>query len=69
MALDPRIRRELAQTGRLWALALVCATAGAGTVWATDAVRPGVLAFLATLAVLGPLLFLSERRAKARRQP
>jgi uncharacterized membrane protein YhaH (DUF805 family) len=67
VALDPKIRRELAQTGRLWGLALVCAAVGAGTVAATDALRPGVLAFLACLVVLGPLLYLYERRQRDRR--
>ena len=69
MALDPRIRRELAQTARLWGLAFVCAAVGAGTVWATDSVRTGVVAFLITVAVLGPLLYLYERRTRAPRRP
>ncbi|WP_375429836.1 hypothetical protein [uncultured Friedmanniella sp.] len=62
MALDPKIRRELAQTGRLWGLALICATAGAVTVSVTGAIPPGVIAFLIALAVLGPLLLVYERR-------
>lgn len=62
MALDPKTRRELAQTGRLWGLALVCATVGAVTVGATDRIAPGVVAFLIAFAVLGPLLLVYERR-------
>lgn len=62
MALDPKIRRELAQTGRLWGLALVCAVAGSVTVAVTDSLAPGVVAFLIALAVLGPLLLVYERR-------
>jgi len=68
MAIDPRIRSELAQTGRLWGLALVCAAVGAGTVWSTGTLAPGVLAFLGALAVLGPLLYVYERRARAQRR-
>ena len=53
MATDPEIRRQLAQQGRLWLLALICATAGALVVWRTNSLVPGVIAFLATVAVLG----------------
>jgi hypothetical protein len=45
-------------------MAAVCATVGAVTVALTDRVPPGVLAFLITLAVLGPLLRLYERRRR-----
>lgn len=69
MAMDPRIRRELAQTGRLWGLAFVCACAGGGTVWATGTLRPGIVAFLVALAVLGPLLYLYERRTGTQGRP
>ncbi len=69
MALDPRIRRELAQTVRLWGLAFVCAAVGAGTVWSTDSVRSGVVAFLVCVAVLGPLLYRYERRTRPPRRP
>lgn len=62
MERDPELRGKLAKEGRLWAMAAVCATAGAVTVAVTDAVPPGVLAFLVALAVLGPLLRLYEKR-------
>jgi len=62
---DPELRRKLAKEGRLWAMAFVCAVVGAGTVAVTGAVPPGVLAFLLTLAVLGPALYLYERRNRA----
>ena len=65
MAPDPELRRKLAKEGRLWALALVCALVGAGTVAAKGAVLPGVLAFAVTVAVLGPVLYLYERRHRA----
>lgn len=62
---DPELRAKLAKEGRLWALALVCATVGATTVALTGSVPYGVLAFLAMVAVLGPLL----RRYEKRRRP
>ena len=65
MIQDPELRRKLAKEGRLWALAFVCALVGAGTVAATDSVAPGVLAFLITLVVLAPVLYVYERRHRA----
>ena len=62
--LDPRRRTELGQYLRLWLLALPCAAVGAYVVWRTDAVAPGVAAFLVTLAVLGPFLWVYERRRR-----
>jgi len=41
-----------------------CASAGAVTVWATDSIGQGVLAFLVSLAILGPLLWLYEKRRR-----
>jgi Flp pilus assembly protein TadB len=64
MATDPELRRKLAKEGRLWALAFVCAVVGATTVAVTDAVPPGVVAFLIALAVLAPVLYLYERRRR-----
>lgn len=62
---DPELRAKLAKEGRLWALAAVCAAVGATTVAVTDALTPGVLAFLASLAVFGPLLAWYERRHRS----
>ena len=62
MPADPELRRKLAKEGRLWSLAFVCAAVGATTVAVTDAVPPGILAFLVTLAVLAPALYLYEKR-------
>ena len=59
--LDQDVRRQLARQGRLWLLSLVCATVGAVTVWQTDSLPYGILACLATVAVLGPLLWAYER--------
>jgi hypothetical protein len=60
MALDPDVRRQLAKQLRLWLLSLVCATLGATVVWRTGDLLVGVLAFLATVAVLGSLLWVYE---------
>ena len=64
MERDPELRAKIAKEGRLWALAAVCATVGAGTVAATESVPSGVLAFLLVVAVLGPLLYLYEKRRR-----
>lgn len=62
----PSTRSELAKTGRLWLLSLICAGVGAYVVSRTDSVLPGVVAFLITLAVLGPVLWVYERRRSQR---
>ena len=59
---DPELRKQLFKSVRLWALSLICATVGATTVWATGSVGSGVLAFLGSLLVLGPILWLYEKR-------
>ena len=59
---DPEMKQELLKTARLWLLSLVCASVGAATIWATTSLAIGVLAFLASVVVLGPLLWLYERR-------
>jgi Flp pilus assembly protein TadB len=69
MDIDPDIRRQLHQQARLWALSLVCATVGAVVIWRTGQLLPGILAFLAALAVLGPVLWGYERRSRTRRRP
>ena len=61
MAPDPDTRRQLAKQVRLWLLSLVCATIGATVVWRTDDLMLGVLAFLASVAVLGSLLWAYEK--------
>ena len=66
MELDPGRRRELAQQGRLWALGLVCATVGAVTVHRTGSIYVGTAAFLLALVVLGPFLYVYERRRRSR---
>lgn len=60
----PPVRQELGKLARLWSLSLICAAVGALVVWRTDALLPGVSAFLITLAVLGPVLYLYERRRR-----
>lgn len=55
-------RAEFAQQGRLWLLALVSATSGAITVWRSGSVYTGTAVFLAVLVVLGPLLYVYEKK-------
>ena len=64
MERDPELRGKLAKEGRLWALAAVCAAVGAVTVALTDSVPTGVLAFLLVVGILGPLLYLYEKRRR-----
>lgn len=62
--LDPKRRTELGQTARLWLLGVPCAAAGSSVMWRTNNVGLGIVAFLVALAVLGPFLWLYERRRK-----
>lgn len=64
--LDPKRRAELGQYARLWLLALPCAAVGSYVQWRTGDVVVGVVAFLIALAVLGPVLWVYERRRKRR---
>ncbi|HEY0240313.1 MAG TPA: hypothetical protein VGC37_16890 [Friedmanniella sp.] len=64
--LDPKRRRELGQYLRLWLLALPCAAAGSFVQWRTNDLFLGILAFLVALAVLGPILWVYERRRRRR---
>ena len=66
--LDPKRRAELGQYLRLWLLAIPCAAVGAYVVSRTDDLFLAVLAFLVALAVLGPVLWVYERRRKRRGQ-
>ncbi len=59
---DPKIRRELAKQGRLWLLAIVCATAGAITIDQTGSLITGVTVFLLCVVPLGTLLVVYEKR-------
>lgn len=61
---DPELRAKFAKEGRLWGLALICATVGATTVALTDAVPPGIVAFLIAVLVLAPLLRAYEKRRR-----
>ena len=64
---DPKTRRQLAQQGRLWALSVLCALAGAVTISRTGSIAKGVLAFGICVAVLGVLLWIYERRHRSGR--
>ncbi|GAA3565852.1 hypothetical protein GCM10022197_22150 [Microlunatus spumicola] len=65
--LDAKVRREIAQLGRLWLLALACAGTGATVVSRTGSVKVGIIAFLISLVILGPVLWVIERRLRRRR--
>ena len=67
--LDPKRREELGQYGRLWLLALPCAAVGAYVISRTNDLFLAILAFLVALAVLGPFLWVYERRRKRRALP
>ena len=57
-------RDQVKKTARLWALSLICATAGAGTVWLTDSLPYGIGAFAISLLILAPLLWRYEKRRR-----
>jgi hypothetical protein len=61
---DPNTRGQLAKQGRLWLLSLVCATAGAVTIQQTASLAMGVAVFLGCVAVLGPLLWIYEKKRR-----
>lgn len=62
MAEDPQRRREIAKEGRLYLLALVCATGGALTVYLTDRLASGIFVFLICVLVFGAVLYQYEKR-------
>ncbi len=64
---DPELRKQLFKSVRLWTLSLICALMGSVTMWQTNSVSFGVLAFLASLVMLGPILWLHERRRRPQR--
>lgn len=64
MALDPKIRTGLAKEGRLWILGLLCAIPGAFVAERTQDWWTGAVVFLGCLVVLGPVLWIYERRKK-----
>ncbi len=59
---EPEVRKQLLKSARLWTLSLICASVGAATVWATGSVGSGVLAFLSSLLILGPILWFYQKR-------
>ncbi|HEY5979277.1 MAG TPA: hypothetical protein VIT41_06540 [Microlunatus sp.] len=61
---DDGVRRDLAKQARLWGLSLICASVGAFAVWRTDALLPGIGAFLISLVVLGSMLYAYEHRRR-----
>lgn len=65
VAADPSNRRALAKEGRLYLLALVCATGGALAVYLTDRFLIGVSVFLVCVLVFGTLLHTYEKRHRS----
>jgi hypothetical protein len=57
-------RRQLAKQGRLWLMSLVCATAGAVTIQRTASLAIGVVVFLGCVVVLGPVLWIYEKKRR-----
>ena len=66
MVVAPETRRQLAKQGRLWLMSLVCATAGAVTIQQTGSLAIGVAVFLTCVLVLGPLLWIYEKKHRDR---
>lgn len=64
MALDPKVRTGLAKEGRLWILGALCAVPGAIVAERTQDWWAGAVVFAGCFVVLGPLLWLYERRKK-----
>lgn len=62
MAEDEKTRRAIAKEGRLYLLALVCATGGASGVYLSNRIAPGVFVFFVCLLIFGPLLHAYEKR-------
>lgn len=56
------VRAGLAKEFRLWGMSAVCALVGALTIWKTNSIAYGVIAFLICLAVLGGALLAYEKR-------
>jgi hypothetical protein len=56
------VRAKLAKEGRLWGMSALCALGGALTIWRTNSIAYGVIAFLICLAVFGGALLAYERR-------
>ena len=59
---DSETRRQIAKQGRLWLLSLLCAIAGTITIVETNSLGRGIVAFLVAVALLGPVLFIYEKR-------
>lgn len=64
MATDPKLRKELLKSARLWALSALCALVGAIVISRTESIGLGVLAFVGALVALGPILMIYERRRR-----
>lgn len=61
-------RAQLFQQARLWGMSLICAVVGTVAIVRTNSLLIGIYAFLLSLVILGPLLYLYEKRRKNRSQ-
>lgn len=59
---DPKTRRDLAKEGRLYLLALVCATGGSLAVYFSNRLTMGIFVFGICVLVFGSLLHGYEKR-------
>lgn len=64
--MDPKLKRAFAREGRLWGLGVACAIPGALAASHYQSWWAGFAFFLATFAILGPMLWIWERRRRAR---
>jgi heme A synthase len=62
VAEDDQTRRKIAKEGRLYVLALVCATGGALGVYLSNRLLVGIFVFAVCLLIFGPMLYHYERR-------
>ncbi len=60
-------KAQVAKTARLWVLSLICACAGAYTIYRTNSLPLGIGVFALVLIVLGSLLFVYEKVHAKRR--
>ena len=61
---DAETRRKIAKEGRLYLLALVCATGGGLGVYLSGRLTVGIFVFALCLLVFGPLLHAYEKRRR-----
>ena len=61
---DAETLRKIAKEGRLYLLALFCATGGGLGVYLSDRLAVGIFVFALCLLVFGPLLYAYQKRRR-----